>query len=95
MNDQLNVRISSETTLNIKTLTNILKQQIYDSNYFDGQLVFGDHLVPKFPELWALKTPEKNLSQKTCPDLNWNPGPLRERRVHIFFQGNLIRNNVY
>ena len=49
----------------------------------DGQMIFGDLGGLKLPDicLTGEETPEKNLTQETCPDRGSNPGPLRDRRA--------------
>ena len=46
-------------------------------------MIFGDTVGLKFPDIYLAveKTPEKNLSQETCPDQGWNLGQLRDRRA--------------
>ncbi|PSN32993.1 hypothetical protein C0J52_27281 [Blattella germanica] len=52
-------------------------------NDHDGQMMSGDSLGLKFPDICLMgeEKPQKNLTQETCPDRESNPGPLRERRI--------------
>ena len=48
-------------------------------------MIFGDLVGLKLPDIcvtyrWG-KMPEKNLTQETCPDRGYNPGPLRDWRA--------------
>ena len=58
---------------------------------YDGQMIFGDLVVIKFPEihLTGEEKPRKNLTQETCPDRGSNPGPLRDMHAcyHLFHSG--------
>ncbi|PSN32609.1 hypothetical protein C0J52_26150 [Blattella germanica] len=65
------------------TPTLILKQGEYDDDDHDGQMMSGDRLGLKFPDICLMgeEKPQKNLTQDTCPDRESNPGPLRERRI--------------
>ncbi|PSN53496.1 hypothetical protein C0J52_16736 [Blattella germanica] len=65
------------------TPTLIPKQDEYDEDDYDGQMMSGDRLGLKFPDICLMgeEKPQKNLTQETCPDRESNPGPLRERRI--------------
>ena len=54
---------------------------IDDNN--DGQMIFGDLGSLKIPDIYLTgeEKRRKNLTQETCPDREWNPGPLRDRRA--------------
>ena len=49
------------------------------TNDYDGQMIFGDLVGLKLPEirLTGEEKPRTNLTQETCPDRGSNPGPLR------------------
>ena len=59
------------------------QQGEYDEDDHDGQMMSGDRLGLKFPDICLMgeEKPQKNLTQETCPDRESNPGPLRERRI--------------
>ncbi|PSN51287.1 hypothetical protein C0J52_05302 [Blattella germanica] len=44
----------------------------YDEHDYDGQMMSGDRLGLKFPDICLMET---------CPDRESNPGPLLERRI--------------
>ena len=46
-------------------------------------MIFGDLVGLKFPDicLTGEEKPRENLTQKTCPDRESKPGPLRDRRA--------------
>ena len=50
---------------------------------YDGQMIFGDLVGLKLPDirLTGEEKPQKNLTQKTCPDRESNLGPLRDKRA--------------
>ena len=52
-------------------------------NDYDGQIIFGDLVGLKLPDicLTGEDKPQKNLTQETYPDRGPNPGPLRGRRA--------------
>ena len=58
----------------------ILTRRILKDDY-DGQMIFGDLVSLKLPDicLTCEEKYRKNLTQETCPDRGWNPGPLRDR----------------
>ena len=49
----------------------------------DDQMIFGDHGGLKLPDicLTGEEKPRKNLTQETCPDQGFHPGPLRDRHA--------------
>ena len=49
----------------------------------DGQMIFGDLGSLNIPDTYLTgeEKRRKNLTQETCPDRGWNPGPLRDRRA--------------
>ena len=65
---------------------------------YDGQIIFGDLVGLKLPDirLTGEENPRKNLTQKTCPDRELNPGPLRDKRAcyHVFHSGGLSFSNI-
>ncbi|PSN40309.1 hypothetical protein C0J52_18618 [Blattella germanica] len=92
--DQLNARATSETTRTYRQRHHShplsYQQGEYDEDDHDGQMMSGDRLGLKFPDICLMgeEKPQKNLTQETCPDRESNPGPLRERRIN----GTLITN---
>ncbi|PSN55591.1 hypothetical protein C0J52_04066 [Blattella germanica] len=52
-------------------------------NDYDGQMMSGDRLGLKFPDICLMdeEEPQKNLTQETCPNRESNLGPLHERRI--------------
>ena len=52
-------------------------------NDYDGQMIFGDLVVIKLPDIRLIgeEKPEKNLTQETCPYRGSNPGPLHDKRA--------------
>ena len=58
---------------------------------YDGQMIFRDLVGLKLPDirLRGEEKPRKNLTQETCPDRGWNPGPLRDKRAcyHLLHSG--------
>ena len=57
---------------------------------YDGQIIFGDLVGLKFPDirLTGEENPEKNI-QETCPDRESNLGPLCGKRAcyHLLHSG--------
>ena len=87
ISDQLNARATSETTRTYRqrhhSHPHSYQQGEYDEDDHDGQMMSGDRLGLKFPDICLMgeEKPQKNLTQETCPDRESNPGPLRERRI--------------
>ena len=54
----------------------------------EGQMIFGDLGGLKLPDicLTGEEKPRKNLTQKTCPNLGSNPGPLRRGTTFMYLQ---------
>ena len=52
-------------------------------DYYDGQMMFGDLVGLKLPDIRLIEEekPRKNLTQETCRDRESNPGPLRGKRA--------------
>ena len=82
MSDQLKAGATSETTWALKTI-HIIHSHIEWNDDYDGQIIFGDLLGLKLPDicLTGEENPRKKLTQKNCPDRGSNPGPLRDRRA--------------
>ncbi|PSN37502.1 hypothetical protein C0J52_26535 [Blattella germanica] len=87
ISDQLNARATSETTRTYRqrhhSHPHSYQQGEFDEDDHDGQMMSGDSLGLKFPDICLMgeEKPQKNLTQETCPDRESNPGPLRERRI--------------
>ena len=100
ISDQLNARATSETTRTYRqrhhSHPHSYQQGEYDEDDHDGQMMSGDRLGLKFPDICLMgeEKPQKNLTQETCPDRESNPGPLRERRIRYPLLHNGGRFNV-
>ena len=98
ISDQLNARATSETTRTYRQRHHShplsYQQGEYDEDDHDGQMMSGDRLGLKFPDICLMgeEKPQKNLTQETCPDRESNPGPLRERRIRYPLLHNGGRN---
>ena len=59
----------------------------------DGQMVFGDLVGLKLPDIrfTGEEKPRKNLTQETCPDRASNTGPLRDKRVMLGY----VKDHVF
>ena len=88
MSDQLNARVTSETTRTLKTI-HIIHSHIHSKKVdmrkmiMTAKMIFGDLVGLKLSDICVIReeNPRKNLTQETCPDLRSNPGPLRDRRL--------------
>ena len=56
---------------------------------YDGQMIYGDLVGLKLPDITGEEKPRKNLTQETCPDRGLNPGPLRDNHAcyHLLHSG--------
>ena len=87
MSDQFNAGATSETAQTWKTIHTrhsiIPTRRIWNDDN-GGQIIFGDLVGLKFPDIRLTgeeKPRKKNLTQKTCPDRESSPGPLRDKRA--------------
>ena len=99
MRDQLNAGATSETAQTWKTIHTrhthsfIPTRRIWWNDYYGSQMIFGDRVGLKFPDICLIgeqkKKTRKNLTQETCLDQGSNPGPLRDRRAcyRLFHNG--------
>ncbi|PSN35633.1 hypothetical protein C0J52_24364 [Blattella germanica] len=67
----------------------------YDEDDYDGQMMSGDRLGLKFPDICLMgeEKPQKNLTQDTCPDRESNPASCN--LIEGFSQKKNIKLKIY
>ncbi|PSN44175.1 hypothetical protein C0J52_18394 [Blattella germanica] len=96
--DVWRVYVRTAMNLRVRYCQLVRPPWINDDDDYDGQMMSGDRLGLKFPDICLMgeEKPQKNLTQETCPDRESNPGPLRERRIRYPLLHNVKQvNDVY